>query len=109
LPTPSRVVLRREDAITTLDKRLDATGWPPDGKIVASTMSIVADRSRAVFEVGSRQTGWPWIEVHYSGQRATLLICGFGIVEHWAAGPTPRYLLARMLESCAPPQNGGEQ
>ncbi|MHC4180820.1 MAG: hypothetical protein ACYSWU_25250, partial [Planctomycetota bacterium] len=46
LPAPKRVVLRRQDAITALDKRLDAVGWPPDGKIVAGTVSITADRSR---------------------------------------------------------------
>jgi hypothetical protein len=102
LPVPKHVVLRREDAITALDKRLDADAWPPDGRIVASTMSITAEGHRVVGRVGKEDNGWSWIEVHYPKERTTLLICGFGVVEHWDAGPTPRYLFARMLEYVAP-------
>ncbi len=109
LPTPKRVVLRRQDAITALDKRLDAAGWPPDGQLVASTISITADGSRVMGRVGKERTGWPWIEVHYPGRRATLLICGFGIVDRWDAGPTPRYLFAQMLEFVTTPKNTTEQ
>ena len=109
LPTPKRVVLRREDAITALDKRLDAAAWPPDGQLVASTVSITADRSRVMGQVGKKRTGWPWIEVRFPGKRATLLICGFGIVDRWDAGPTPRYLFAQILEFIAPPPNATEQ
>jgi hypothetical protein len=103
LPVPKYVVLRREEAITTLDKRLDADAWPPDGRIVASTMSITVDGHRVVGRVGKEKNGWSWIEVYYPKQRATLLICGFGVVDHWDAGPTPRYLFMQMLEHIAPP------
>ena len=103
LPTPKYVVFRRQEAITTLDKRLDAAAWPPDGRIVASTISITADRNRVVGQVGKEESGWSWIEVRYPKEHATLLICGFGIVDHWDAGPTPRYLLRQMLEYVAPP------
>jgi len=101
LPVPERVVLRRQDAITTLDKRLDAEAWPPDGKVVAGTLSITSQRYRVVGEVGDAEDGWPWIEVRYPKPGATLLICGFSLIEHWDATPAPRYLLARMLEHVA--------
>jgi hypothetical protein len=103
LPTAKSVTLRRQEAITSLDKRLDADGWPPDGKLIASTISIVADRRRVMGRVGREANGWSWIEVHYPKQDAMLLICGFGIIDHWDAGPTPRWLFARMLEYVAPP------
>ena len=109
LPVPNHVVLRRQEAITALDKRLDAVGWPPDGKIVASTVSITADRSRVMGQVGQQKSGWPWIEVHYPNRRATLLICGFGIVDRWDAGPTPRYLFAQMLEFIARPASASKE
>lgn len=98
LPVPKHVLLRRQDAITALDKRLDAEAWPPDGKIVACTISIAAERNRVVGRAGNDENGWPWIEVRYPKKRATLLICGFGIVDRWDAGPAPRYLFARTLE-----------
>lgn len=109
LPVPSHVVLRRQEAIAALDKRLDALGWPPDGKIVASTVSITADRSGVMGQVGQQKNGWSWIEVRYPGKRATLLICGFGIVDRWDAGPTPRYLFAQMLEFIARPASASEE
>jgi hypothetical protein len=105
LPVPKHVVLRRQDAITALDKRLDADGWPPEGQIVASTISITADGHRVVGQVGKEESGWSWIEVHYPHERATLLICGFAVVDRWDAGPTPRYLFAQMLELIAPRTN----
>lgn len=101
LPVPARVVLGRQDAITTLDKRLDAAAWPPDGEVVAGTLSITSKRYQVVGEVGEAEDGWPWIEVRYPKPGATLLICGFSVVEHWDAGPAPRYLVARMLEHVA--------
>ena len=98
LPKPRRVVLRRQDVIAALDKRLDAEAWPPDGRTATSTVSIVAEGQQVVGRVAKDESGWPWIEVRYPRPRGTLLICGFGMIGRWDAGPAPRYLLARMLE-----------
>jgi len=103
IPAPQSVALRRQEAITALDKRLDARGWPPDGKLVASTVAILAERQGVVGRVGDEAGAWPWIEVHYPPKSGTLLICGFGIIDRWEAGPAPRWLFARMLESVAEP------
>lgn len=97
-PRPGRLVLRREDAITELDKRLDARAWPPDGQTAACGLSLVAEGRRVIGRVESDSHHWPWMEVHYDDNGAMLLICGFALIERWDAGPTPRYLFLRMLE-----------
>ena len=81
-----------------LDKRLDATSWPPDGKVVASSLAVRSRREVVVADAVAGDTAWPWLELRFPGDRAKLVVCGFGIVSHWEAGPAPRFLLARILE-----------
>jgi hypothetical protein len=100
---PARVILMGNEAIADLDKHLDASAWPPDGAPVASRFSLRADRSRVVLAFGAdggSAEGWPWLAVTYPGH-GTLVVCGFGLVEHWEAGPVPRFLLARILDRLA--------
>ena len=107
LPAPSAVVLRREDVIQDLDKRLDSVAWPPLGEISISRLAITGDRQRVMVEAGDAgrreepARGWPWLEARYGAPRGRLIVCGFGIVRHWKAGPAPRYLLAQLLAQLA--------
>jgi len=98
LPKPAALALRGNDVITELDKRLDALAWPPDGKVVASSLSVRADRGRVVAEVGEGGAAWPWAEARFAEKRGRLLVCGFGLMRAWEAGPSPRFLFARLLE-----------
>ena len=103
-PMPQRVSYRRQDVVTELDKRLDAEAWPPDGNVISSRLAIKGDRDEVLAEVSESRQAWPWIEIQFPGDGATLLICGFGLIEHWDDGPTPRFLLARIFERLNPPQ-----
>jgi len=100
-PVPESMRLRRADVITELDKRLDAVAWPPDGTLQASGLLITAERGRVVCRFVEGARGWPWFECHFDAPRARFLMCGFPVVKQWEGGPTPRYLLARMLERLA--------
>ena len=107
LARPTGVFLRRADAITAFDKRLD-TSWPPDGKAAAAGVELNASRTGIVGEITSGDGGWPWLEVTFPAKRGRLILCGFAIVTKWDAGPTPRYLLANLLEH-EPGEGVGEE
>lgn len=100
-PTPRRLDLRRNDLITQLDKRLDASSWAKDGKVVAVSLALKADDDKAIV-VESAPTGWPYLEADFGDKKGKLIITGFGIIRSWDDSPTPRYLLARIFENLAP-------
>ena len=97
LPAPVRVSFRGSDVIAELDKRLDAAAWPPAGSPVCARLRLKADRGRVLGEFGSGPDGWPWVAMDFAGQ-GRLVVCGFAVIERWEAGPTPRFLLARILD-----------
>lgn len=98
VPSALSVLMRHNDIITDLDKRLDAEAWPPDGEVQTSGMQIVAERGHVVGRFVEGSDAWPWIECRFKAPQGRLIVTGFAVVEHWDAGPTPRYLFARMLE-----------
>ncbi len=97
LPRPSRITFRRADVIRELDKRLDAGTWPPDGKVAAGGVALKSDRDRVIAQVVAGDAGWPWLEVRFAGGRGKLIVCSFALMRKWDAGPTPRFLFARLL------------
>jgi hypothetical protein len=107
LPVPQGLSLRHSDVIAELDKRLDSKGWP-GGKMILGTLVIRGEAGLVQGEVAGN--GWPWFEATYTAPRGRLILCGFGIVSQLESTPTPRFLLARLLErlSEAPEQRERE-
>ena len=98
LPPASRIAFRRADVIRELDKRLDDGAWPPDGKVAIGGLVLRSDQSRVIAKAVTADDGWPWFEAHFGKGRGKLIVCGFGLMRKWNAGPTPRFLFVRLLE-----------
>jgi hypothetical protein len=97
-PSPASLAIKRQDVIRTLDKRLDAVAWAPDNEITASSLALKAEEGKVIGDVVTGSKGWPWLQLDYPDKRSRLIVCGFAIIRKWDAGPTPRFLLARLLE-----------
>ena len=97
-PQPASLTFCRQDIITQLDKRLDADGWKTGGKTTASGLKLRGERGPVVAEVGKEAEAWPWMEMKFGKGNGRLVVCGFGIMGAWAESPTPRFLLAKVLE-----------
>ena len=102
LPPPRSISLRRQEVIASLDKRLDSEAWPPEGKMVSHTLALLGERGPVVAEVMEEADQWPWLEIDFEEKKTKLVVCCFRIIRKWDSGPTPRYLLARLLERLKP-------
>lgn len=101
LPVPRSMTFNRNEIITKLDKRLDADVWPPDGMVAGTAMAIKSVRGTVVGEVEKGHKEWPWLEMTFDDPQIKFILCHFAIIEKWDSGPTPRFLLARILEYMA--------
>ena len=95
---PTAVSFRHTDVIREFDKRLDATTWPEDGRVLASSFTISCDRGQVVAKINASAENWSWLETRFSATKGRLIVCTFDIVGKWENGPTPRFLLARLLK-----------
>jgi len=97
---PTSVQLHRQRLITTLDKRLQTSGWKAGEPVASHTLQITTRRNRVVLEnieASDAPNGWMWFETRYPGGGA-LVVCNFNLISQWKDNPTPRYLLAAVLK-----------
>jgi hypothetical protein len=98
LPGPGSLTFLRQDIISKLDKRFDAAAWAPDNQVVARSLAVKTEDGKVVAEVADGGKGWPWLQLDFPDKKGRLVVVGFPVIQHWENGPTPRYLLARLLE-----------
>ena len=88
----------RREIVRKLDKRLDPDGWLPDGKSVSNSLIVKMGEDAVGGEVVQGPGGWPWVEVRHAPGNGRWAFCGLAVIAKWDAGPTPRFLFAKMLE-----------
>src|SRR5690606_3586633 len=97
---PGELRFARHQIITELDRRLDSQAWFGAGPMVPARGLIVEGRRGSVEAVGSEESqAGPWLGVCFAEPSVVLIVCGFRIIECWANGSTPRFLLIRLLEA----------
>ncbi len=97
---PGELRFAREYVLTELDKRFDAAAWQgTDNTIPSSRFLIESRRGRVEAIVTEKSSAWPWMEVRFPNNQGVLRVCGFRVIQYSDHGPTPRFLLIRILES----------
>lgn len=95
---PGEFRLRRNHVISDFDKRLDSISWPGTSGLPGSRITLRTRFNRIGMEV-SKDGDWPWMTIEYPETRGRFVFCGFSAIQHWRHGPTPRYLLHRILKT----------
>ena len=98
VPAPGSMTFLRQDIISKLDKRFDAAAWAPDNQVVARSLAVKAEDGKVIAEGVGGDKDWPWLQLDYPDKKGRLVVLGFPIIQRWENSPTPRYLLARVLE-----------
>ena len=102
-PLVRSVSLQRGNAVMALDKRLDLTTWSDHHPIVAGGITIESRGKLLQGRVASGPATWPWIEMDYASG-GKVIYCGYPLMSAWETNPTPRYIVARLLERVPLPE-----
>lgn len=107
-PAPATLSLANDEIIRKIDKRFDRASWGAEASPIVSRLSLRVDQGQIVGESHGKE-GWPWMEAYFAGPKSRLVFCGFGIIRHWDANPTPRFLLASLLELLEVKSHGAQE
>lgn len=93
---PGELRFCQHNVIREFDKRLDPKFLPGTDDFAGSKVTLRTRLGRIGMEV-SEDGEWPWLAIEYPETKGRLVFCGFSLVKHWNDGPTPRFLLNRIL------------
>lgn len=99
---PPEMYLAGEDVVRKFDRHLDTRTWLGGASAISKFSLEFKDRQLWAV-VSELPLSWPCVEMHgmvgkSDRPNGTLILCGFGIVKHWQAGPVPRYLLSGIFQ-----------
>ncbi|MFN3150198.1 hypothetical protein [Bremerella sp.] len=95
-PELAGVQFSSKKAIRDLDKRLnpDFDSMPNQTR---NTVALESRRGQLRVNLAEAADGWPWWQVRFENDGTCILAC-FDLIQHWESSPTPRFLLAGLLE-----------
>lgn len=93
---PGELRFCRHDVIREFDKRLDSKFLPGTNDFAGSKVSFRTRLNRIGMQI-SEDGDWPWFTIEYPETKGRFIFCGFSLIKHWNNGPTPRFLLHRIL------------
>ena len=109
----SNVGVFNNSIVRKFDARFDIEFWWGSSPLL-QRWTINQAAGRLLLTQTDDPTGWPWVELNFdaepiAGKRSgTLVICGFGIIQHRNRGPVARHLLWRMIEKFSMPDDERE-
>ncbi len=95
LPVPDRMAFAGNDIIKELDKRLDSDMWKPGVPPAVNSLELKGEKNGIAAVINDTSGQWTFVEMRFGETR--LVICAWGIITNWNKGPTPRFLLDRLL------------
>ncbi|PAY18986.1 hypothetical protein CKO51_13605 [Rhodopirellula sp. SM50] len=94
---PGNFSLAGSTIVKRLDHRLDRGHW--SGRETDTIgLKLGVRRNRPQLQVTSGADGWFWFEAEFENPAGRLIVCGGDLTDRWEESPTPRYLLAAMLQ-----------
>jgi hypothetical protein len=103
-PDPTRrirVEFGDRSVADVLDKHSGTNAWGELGVPFSSSFHLVGTASALVAEVRKDSEGWAWIAIRGEPPQASMVVCGFGLVENWERTPAARRLLLVVMEHTA--------
>lgn len=98
-PELTGVQFSSKQAIRDLDKRLNPDfDSSADQRQQRNTVAIESRRGQLRVSLSEDSGGWPWWQVRFENDGTCILAC-FDLIQHWESSPTPRFLLAGLLET----------
>ncbi|TWU45658.1 hypothetical protein Q31b_08340 [Novipirellula aureliae] len=105
---PDHLLLMGSDRLWQLDKRLDTFAWTAEDHQGVG-LQLADEGGRIVIKFVEPPDGWTWLEATFRDTDGQLILCGLQLAEVWNVSPTPRYMLARLLEQLDNSQKPEEQ
>jgi len=91
------LIFRQADVLHTFDKHLDSADWRTPASIFGPGLRISTKAGQTSVEINEGSSEWAWVDAGFVGG-GRLVITNLQMIEHWDAGPAPRYALWHSLK-----------
>jgi hypothetical protein len=103
--------LQKNGFIRHLDKRFDDLQWLSHPVMARHSLKAGGRGTNITMEVAAGNDGWPWLEMQFAKkpgdtkvatEPTKMIVMSLPVIEHWEAGPTPRFLFSKLVDYVTP-------